>query len=106
MDKDKELSEILGRHFGITVHENQLDTESNYLKKIQTMLAERIAFFINTDVEKLFQILYKVDVSPQLTDEAFDRGELKQVSMRLAELIIQRQLRKIDYARKFYGDKE
>jgi len=106
MDKEKELVEILANNFGLTVHISELDTESDYLKKIQILLSERIQFLISTDVEKLFQILYKVDVPQGQTDLAFDLGDIKKVSMKIAELIIVRQLKKIDYSRKFYGEKK
>lgn len=106
MNKNRELQEILNRHFGVTLHDSQVDTESDYLKKVQLLLSERIQFLINTDVERLFQVLYKVDVSQTLADQAFDLGEIQKISMRIAELIIQRQLQKIDYSRKFYGDKK
>ncbi|MBT4793284.1 MAG: hypothetical protein HON90_17060 [Halobacteriovoraceae bacterium] len=101
MDRS-ELENILSASFGVQRWENQLDSESEYLKKVQEALANRIKYFIRTDVDKLFQILYKVDVSQSDTDKAFDLGDINLVSLKIAENIINRQLRKIDYAREFY----
>ena len=100
------LESILNSHFGIQKVNPSLDTESEYLKEIQRVLAERIKYFIRSDVDQLFQILYKIDVNPKLTDQAFDLGEINQIAFKLAESIINRQLQKIDYARKFYGEKK
>jgi hypothetical protein len=67
-------------------------------------LAAKIERLIQTDVERLLQILYQVDIDQAQTDQAFDLGEVKKISMDLAEKIIRRQLQKIDYARKFYQE--
>lgn len=106
MSRLEDLEAILTNNFQLTTKDNQLDNESEYLKKLQAALAERIQFLINTDVERLFQILYKVDVDQRLTDQAFDLGEIQKISTKIAELIIVRQLKKIDYARKFYDKGE
>ena len=99
----KELEQILLNNFGITLNGNQLDTESEYFKQLQRALAQRIEFLINSNVEKLFQILYKIDVPQKFTDDAFELGEIKKISLKIAEHVIARQLQKIDYARKFYN---
>lgn len=101
-----ELTEILSKHFTVSLSNNELDTESAYLKYIQKKLATRIEFFINTDMEKLLQILYRIDVTQKYSDEAFGLGEISKISMKLSELIIKRQLEKIEYSRKFKGDQE
>lgn len=100
-----DLNEILSRQFGVSVHGHDVDTESQYLKRLQEALAVRIEHLINTDIDKLLQILYRIDVPQFETDKSFELGEIKKISMQLAESIIRRQLKKIDYAKKFYGDK-
>ena len=101
MSSNDELKDILERNFDLIISGNELDTESEYLKYIQRKLAARIEVLINSNVERLFQILYRIDVSQVDTDQAFDLGEIKKVSMKLAELIIIRQLKKIEYSRNF-----
>lgn len=100
---NKELVEILETNFNfdIKLAENELDTESSFLNHLKLKLAERIKFFIRTDIDKLMQALYRIDVDDKLSDQAFNLGEINQISDKLAELIIVRQLQKIDYARKF-----
>jgi hypothetical protein len=99
----KELEQVLLNNFGITLKGGELDTESEYFKQLQRALAQRIEFLINSNVEKLFQILYKIDVPQKFTDDAFELGEIKKISLKIAEHVIARQLQKIDYAKKFYN---
>lgn len=99
----KELEQVLLNNFGITLKGGELDTESEYFKQLQRALAQRVEFLINSNVEKLFQILYKIDVPQKFTDDAFELGEIKKISLKIAEHVIARQLQKIDYAKKFYN---
>ncbi len=99
-----ELAHILNNHFQVEANKNDLDSDSAYLDFLQMKLAKRVEFYINTDVEKLFQALYRIDVSQTETDKAFDLGGVSQISSKIAELIIKRQLRKLNYARQFSGD--
>ncbi len=98
----KELETILNSHFNLSVENNELDTESEYFKRLQALLAQRVEFLIHTDIDKLLQILYRIDVHQKDSDQAFDLGEVKKISLKLAEKIINRQLQKVDYAKKFY----
>ncbi len=101
--KEDELAKFLNNNFGVTNQSSEIDSQSEYLKRIQEVLAERIEFLISTDLDKLLQILYKIDVPQNESDQAFELGEIKKISYKLAERIIARQLLKIDYARKFYN---
>ncbi len=98
----KELETILNSHFNLSVENNELDTESEYFKRLQALLAQRVEILIRTDIDKLLQILYRIDVHQKDSDQAFDLGEVKKISLKLAEKIINRQLQKVDYAKKFY----
>lgn len=100
----QELSSILTNHFSLDLRGRGVDGESAYLRFLQRKLAVRIEFLINSDLEKLLQILYRIDVPQKSSDEAFNLGKINDISMMLAELIIKRQLQKIEYARKFNQD--
>lgn len=89
-------------NFELTSTVNQIDSDSEFLKELQKKLAARIQFFINSNMDKLLHALYRIDIKEKDVDAAFDLGEVNKVSMKLAELIIVRQLQKLDYARKFY----
>ena len=100
---DQGLISILENNFQLSELNSQLDTESEYFKYLQMKLAEKIKFFIRTDLDKLLQILYRIDLPQSDTDNAFDLGEIGAVSSDLAEKIIHRQLKKIQYAKEFYN---
>ena len=56
---------------------------------------------IQVDIERLLQILYRIDIHQQDSDEAFDLGEINLISKALAQKIVARQLKKWDYSQKF-----
>lgn len=99
---NKDLIKVLEGNFGLRVQERSLDTDSEYLKHIQKLLAEKIKFLIRTDLDKLLQILYRIDLNQNITDQAFELGEINAISKELAKNIIIRQLKKIEYSRRFY----
>lgn len=106
-DKEDKQIELRSRlenafNFDLADFQNHLDTESAFFNFLQEKLAERIKFFIRTDMDKLLQALYRIDVNDRLSDEAFNLGEINKVSLKLAELIIIRQLQKLNYSQKFY----
>lgn len=106
-DKKLQLKQNLETNFNfsmdLTSLEGELDSESAYFKFLKQKLSARIKFFINTDLEKLLQALYRIDIDERLTDQAFNLGEISRVSDKLAELIILRQLKKLQYSREFKG---
>lgn len=57
-------------------------------------------------MDKLLQALYRIDVNDRETDRAFALGEIKAISAKIAELVIRRQLQKLDYSREFHKDNE
>lgn len=100
----QELAKILEHHFALETGGKEIDSNSAYLEFLQRKLAVRIETLINSNLDKLLQILYRIDVPQKYSDQAFELGEIRQVSMKLADLIIRRQLEKIEYARNFKGD--
>lgn len=104
IDKQIILKEKLenGFNLDLTEYKQYLETDSAFFKFLQEKLSARIKFFIRTDLDKLLQALYRIDIDDRLSDEAFDLGEINQVSSKLAELIIIRQLQKLNYAQNFY----
>lgn len=97
----KELIEVISNNFNLSRLDSQLDTESAYLNALQVALIQKILFFIRTDVDRLLQILYRIDVHQKDTDAAFELGDINLISSELAKVIIQRQLQKIEYAKNF-----
>lgn len=57
-------------------------------------LAEAIVFLLLHDMEKLMNILYRIDVFERDTKAAFAQNNPEQIAPRLAELILQREMQK------------
>ena len=76
--------------------EGDLDTET-YLKKLQEALSLKIESLLRGDMEKLLWIMYRIDVKDSLVDQAMQLGEVKKIALKLSELIIERQLKKMNY---------
>lgn len=106
MSKKKELANFLQTNFNfdLVADTSELDTNSAYYSYLKQALAQRIKLMINTDMDKLLQALYRIDVNDRETDRAFSLGEIGLVSDKLAELIIRRQLQKMEYSREFPGE--
>jgi len=75
------------------------------LKFIQTVQNERGAKARLDNLDKLLQALYRIDIDDKLSDQAFELGEINQVARRLAELIVERQLQKLQYSHQFKHNK-
>ena len=103
MSKKKDLARYLQTsfNFDLSLDGHALDSNSAFFEYLKKQLSERIKFLINTDMDKLLQALYRIDVNDRETDRAFALGEIQAVSDRLAELVIRRQMRKLEYAREF-----
>lgn len=104
--KQKTIVSFLNRQFGtdLTMH-YELDSDSAFYRAVIDKLSIRLRQYIERDVDKLFQILYQIDVKDYLVDQAFDLGEIKKVSQRLAELILEREFQKLKYQAKFQKEK-
>jgi len=100
----KDLGSFLENNFSLKVNDQELDSESAYLKYLHIALSERIVTFLRGDMDKLLQALYRIDVNDSATDEAFNLGEIHAIAARLSELIIKRQLQKLNYSQSFYQE--
>ena len=73
-------------------------------ENLKNLLTRRIKYFIRVDLDKLLQALYRIDINDKESDKAFNLGDINLVAEALSELIIERQLKKIEYAKNFKGD--
>lgn len=65
-------------------------------EKFRKQLTERLLYLLNHDTEKLTLILYRVDVSETLARQAFELLEAPLIAEKLADLLIEREARKIE----------
>lgn len=96
-----QISELLKNNFSLTLPEVDIIQADNYLELLRDKLKERVLFYLRSNIDSLFQALYRIDVHDMYVNEAFDLGEIHLVSSRISELIIERQLQKLGIMYKF-----
>lgn len=67
----------------------------NSLTELKKFLSKKIAELLETNYEKLINILYRIDVNEEKLNELFSSRNREPIPPRLADLIIERQLQKI-----------
>lgn len=97
------LEEFLERNFGLIQTSN--DNMEDPVSRLRSLLGARIKELIRHDLDRLLQALYRIDVKDSDSDKAFKLGDIDQISIALTELIIQRQIKKLEYSEKFTKDK-
>lgn len=101
---NNELLNFLERNFDVVCQDSKSISEDSILDILDKKLRERLEIMINCDMDRLLQGLYRIDVSQSMVDEAFSLGEIKKVCERLSWLIINRQLKKLEYAKSYTGE--
>lgn len=97
-EKQKLIVSFLDRNFNTDLTTaSEIGSESAFYREVIEKLAIRIRSYIERDVDKLFQVLYQIDVKDYLIDQAFNLGEVQKVSEKIAELILDREIQKLKY---------
>lgn len=84
--------------------EFEVETENNDLKKIRQFLIEKIQYLLSHNTEKLWWILYRIDVSENKAIETLQSEPKENGVERLADLIIERQIQKIKTRQEYKSD--
>ncbi len=88
---------------------SQLQAELSYSISedlLQQELAGFIEYLINTDFERLVQILYRTDVSESWLKKILHSKPAENTSIIIAKLIIKRELEKIESRKKYSNRSE
>lgn len=88
---NEELGEVLSRYFNPPA----LTKKTYSQEELVEWIASEIVFMMQYEMEKLLQLLYRIDVDERKVKTAFDLSDPKLIAPRIAELIIERQLQKI-----------
>lgn len=94
------LTEILNKDLGLIVSP-QLS-----LEEIRSTVANQVNHLINTDFEKLVSLLYRIDVSEPKMRALLQHKQGEDSAEHIADLIIERQLQKIESRKKFSKKKD
>jgi hypothetical protein len=71
------------------------------LDKIKEILAQHFSSLINNDLNKLVSLLYRLDIDEKKLKTVLQENPGQDASLMIAELVIERQLQKIESRKKF-----
>jgi len=97
----RETSQIITRDFDIQY--------SDTIEEMKRILSLRIEELLFSNVEKLVNILYRVDVGQKRIDDIFSSTDQTEIPYQIADAIVERQLNKIktrNYYKKLETEKE
>ncbi|HEV8083233.1 MAG TPA: hypothetical protein VGP55_08540 [Chitinophagaceae bacterium] len=83
---------------------NDIDQKNN--KSIKEELIKLINELINNDFSSLVQLLYRIDIDENKLKQNLKQHEGSDSASLIAEMIIKRQLQKIESGNKFYENKK
>lgn len=91
-----EVSETISKDFNKAGISSIISSqEFDNLSQLKKYLTEKITELLDTNYEKLINILYRIDVNEDKLNELFGSKNRDFIPARLSELIIERQLQKI-----------
>lgn len=96
-EEEQIAAEIILQHF----FPEEIPQEHERLKTIRKLLIDKINFLLDHDFEKLLWILYRIDVSEEKARSALAGDSGRTPSEVLADLMIERQLKKAETRLKF-----
>ena len=89
------VHELIVKDLGLSVED---DVKIEGLEKLKKWLTQEIMMLMDHDFKKLLQILYRIDVNEQKAKKAFSATN---PTSALAELIIERELQKVESRKKY-----
>ena len=92
-------------NFEIEGAADRLPEENDPWAVLRSILAEKIRYWIEKDPDKLKYVLYRIDVNEQKVMHVLAHGELTEAIDTIAQMIIERQLEKVE-TRKKYASKD
>jgi hypothetical protein len=78
-----------------------VDVTASNREALHAWLTAEVVRLLLYDMERLLSILYRVDVRESKVKEAFVEGKPEQIAFRIAELMIERELQKVESRRKY-----
>lgn len=77
------------------------DNDFERLEEFKKYLIEKLTDMLDNNFNLLVNILYRIDISEQKLAELFGGRNRENIPERLADLIIERQLQKIQFRKKY-----
>lgn len=101
-EKINELSERIASDFSKGTSTSLIPSgEFDSLSDFKSYLVKKLTYLLDNRFERLVNILYMIDVDEKKLSELFSGDNRENIPDKLAELIIERQLQKIELRRKY-----
>jgi hypothetical protein len=71
------------------------------LQQVRDFLKERIGNLLDTNPQRLMSILYRIDVAESAVQQAFETAPPGLLAQELAELVLERELQKLETRRRY-----
>lgn len=94
----KELAKLCEKDLNIRSNKDVKKSDLTFFKR---WLGDKILKLLETDFNQLINALYRIDVSEDKSKHAFKAIDNETIASNLAELIIERQLEKLEWRRKY-----
>lgn len=99
-NETEQVYEIICGNFGLE-NRNILTLED-----VKRVLAERILFLLEKNVENLVQIIYRIDLNQEKVDNIFSTESKSDIADKLSDAIIERQLKKVQTRMKYKNEEK
>jgi len=83
----------------LELHNDALQT----YELLRNRLTEVIHYLLNNDIQKLLTAVYRIDVPEDKFKSAMENDDINLISENIADLILEREFRKVEYRKKYSG---
>lgn len=95
---------LLNDHLDIKQTSLELhNTAIQNFENLRWKLIEVVHYLLNNDIQKLLTAVYRIDVSEEKFKSAMENEDINLISENIADLILERELSKVEYRKKFSG---
>ena len=102
MEKDElAVAKLLGNALNLKALSPSIGEGAFSFEYFQRLLEEKIRDLLDYDPERLFQLLYRIDVDERKVKQLFEHAAAEEIPHELANLMIKRQMQKVYYRKKF-----
>ena len=98
----KQLKGFIVRDLQLTDNDEIMDIVD--LEGLRKRLSQVVAHLLDHDFNRLLNILYRIDISEQKLKEVLSDDRLDNISLAITDMIIARQLRKIETRERYRRD--
>jgi hypothetical protein len=99
-DLTNEALQAFAASFGVEPEEALIETETPTLDEVRRFLIPRITDLLDHNPSLLMHILYRVDVAERDVKHVFAESQTDAIPADLANLLIERQLRKLRFRKR------